>query len=166
MRRAIGGGEPQLVYLADYYGLSHNMYSELFDEDGDLLEASNTIERIAAGWPLRAFEGRVKRTQGLARVIQSTPVEAGLRVVQIDWLGLKPTRVPYHPIWPGFLINTLFYAAIWLGLFFVMKRVSRHLRSPLGRCPRCRYDLRGDLDAGCPECGWGRGEVVGDEEST
>lgn len=25
-------------------------------------------------------------------------------------------------------------------------------------CPRCGYDLRGDLAAGCPGCVWGRAE--------
>ena len=25
-----------------------------------------------------------------------------------------------------------------------------------GHCPRCGYDLRRDLNAGCPECGWNR----------
>ena len=25
-----------------------------------------------------------------------------------------------------------------------------------GRCLKRGYDLRGELDAGCPECGWGR----------
>lgn len=25
-----------------------------------------------------------------------------------------------------------------------------------GYCPMCKYDLRGDLDSGCPECGWNR----------
>lgn len=25
-----------------------------------------------------------------------------------------------------------------------------------GLCPRCRYDLRGNFRAGCPECGWNR----------
>lgn len=27
-----------------------------------------------------------------------------------------------------------------------------------GWCPKCRYDLLGQFAAGCPECGWGRGE--------
>lgn len=35
-----------------------------------------------------------------------------------------------------------------------------------GHCPQCRYDLRGQMEPGCPECGWRRGEIVGDEEST
>jgi hypothetical protein len=25
-----------------------------------------------------------------------------------------------------------------------------------GMCPKCHYDLRGDLAGGCPECGWNR----------
>ena len=31
------------------------------------------------------------------------------------------------------------------------------VRSHRGGCPKCGYDLRGDLDSGCPECGWNRG---------
>ena len=26
-------------------------------------------------------------------------------------------------------------------------------------CLKCGYDLRGKLDAGCPECGWNRAEA-------
>ena len=26
-----------------------------------------------------------------------------------------------------------------------------------GRCPRCAYDLCGEFESGCPECGWARG---------
>lgn len=25
-----------------------------------------------------------------------------------------------------------------------------------GRCPKCKYELRGDYAHGCPECGWNR----------
>ena len=25
-----------------------------------------------------------------------------------------------------------------------------------GRCVKCGYDLRGDMEQGCPECGWNR----------
>ena len=54
------------------------------------------------------------------------------------------------------VVNTLFYAAIWFGLFFVMGRTRRFIRTRRGRCPRCGYDLRGEFADGCPECGWGR----------
>ena len=33
-------------------------------------------------------------------------------------------------------------------------REKRRMRR--GLCPLCNYDLRGDLAAGCPECGWNR----------
>jgi len=54
------------------------------------------------------------------------------------------------------VIDTLFYAAIWFGMFFGFSSAKRFIRAKRGRCPRCGYDLRGNLDAGCPECGWGR----------
>lgn len=30
----------------------------------------------------------------------------------------------------------------------------RKRRLDMGYCPRCGYDLRGDLNHRCPECGW------------
>jgi len=68
--------------------------------------------------------------------------------------------LPLRPIWPGFLIDTLFYAAIWFGVFFGFTSAKRFIRAKRGRCPHCGYDLRGQLAAGCPECGGGRGEPL------
>ena len=87
------------------------------------------------------------------------------------------------PIWTGFVIDTLFYAAIWFILFFGFTSAKRLIRSKRGRCPRCGYDLRGGVtsdkrlaiseedlatrkpqgssltpSSGCPECGWNREE--------
>ena len=67
-------------------------------------------------------------------------------------------RLPLAPIWPGFAINTLFYAALlWLG-FCGPFALRRQIRRKHGRCVKCGYDLRGapGTDAGCPECGWNR----------
>ena len=58
-------------------------------------------------------------------------------------------------MWPGFAINTVFYAAI-LWLPFAPFQLRRYLRRKRGLCIKCGYDLRGDFAAGCPECGWGR----------
>jgi hypothetical protein len=33
------------------------------------------------------------------------------------------------------------------------------------KCPRCAAVLSGDLEAGCPECGWGRDAIEGSERS-
>ena len=66
--------------------------------------------------------------------------------------------LPLRPIWPGFAINTVFYAFIlWLlfalgGTPFALRRRRRIKR---GLCPKCAYDLRGSAtdSTTCPECG-------------
>ena len=58
---------------------------------------------------------------------------------------------PYRPIWPGFAINTLFYAAIlWLLIPgpFALRRFIRVRRS---LCPKCAYPT-GESEV-CTECG-------------
>jgi hypothetical protein len=69
--------------------------------------------------------------------------------------------LPMRPLWPGFVLDTLFYAAIWFGLFFGFASAKRAIRRRRGRCPMCGYDLRGapGLAAGCSECGWNREEI-------
>ncbi len=70
--------------------------------------------------------------------------------------GMQTAELPYRPIPRGFVLNTLLYAALWppvLALPFALRGSYRRRR---GRCPRCSYNLRGDLASGCPECGWNR----------
>lgn len=69
--------------------------------------------------------------------------------------------LPLRPIWRGFLIDAVFYSAIWCTLFFGPRTIRRATRWKRGRCPSCGYDLQGALNTGCPECGWGREEGVG-----
>ncbi len=59
--------------------------------------------------------------------------------------------LPLHPIWPGFAVNTLFYAGIvWLLIpgSFALRRLIRHRR---GLCPKCAYPI--GESAVCTECG-------------
>jgi len=68
--------------------------------------------------------------------------------------GTRLRTLPLAPVWPGFAINTIFYAALlwmlWLSPF-VVRRLIRRKR---GHCIKCGYDLRGTSGGGCPECGW------------
>ncbi len=65
----------------------------------------------------------------------------------------QPRVVPVRPFWPGFAVNTIFYAAILWLLIPGPFALRRFVRVKRGRCPACAYDLRhGEHDA-CPECG-------------
>ncbi len=68
--------------------------------------------------------------------------------------------LPLRPMWPGFAINTIFYAAILWGLTlgpFTACRITRRIvRRRRGHCIKCGYDLRGEFESGCSECGLGR----------
>lgn len=65
--------------------------------------------------------------------------------------------LPLLPIWPGFLINTIFYALLLLALVRVPRMARRALRRRRGRCVSCGYDRSGlDPSSACPECGRNR----------
>ena len=66
------------------------------------------------------------------------------------WLPYRDLAVT--PIWPGFAINTIFYAAI-LWLLFASFQLPRYVRVKRGHCIKCGYDLRGAEHEVCPECG-------------
>jgi len=99
-------------------------------------------------------------TAGFALTNQASgpPSPYGIWPYGIHDLRACPTTV----LLSGFVIDTLFYAAIWFGVFFGFTSAKRFIRVRRGRCPRCGYDLRGQLGAGCPECGWNRaGDTAG-----
>ena len=110
-----------------------------------------TLE-IANGWPALAVHGGMTATDFI-RVTDSFGA-----IVFERKLWFQSRVIPLVPLWPGFLIDTLFYAALWLGLIVGFGAARRTLRKRRGRCPMCAYDLRGNLDAGCPECGWNRSD--------
>ena len=61
---------------------------------------------------------------------------------------------PLRPLWPGFALNTIFYAALAWGVWQVPLAIRRRQRRARGECVRCGYALA-RLPAGspCPECG-------------
>ncbi len=59
--------------------------------------------------------------------------------------------LPLRPLWPGFALNTLFYATfLWLMIPgpFALRRFIRVRR---GLCPKCAYPM--GESAVCSECG-------------
>jgi hypothetical protein len=134
---------------------SRQFFLQSLPQDGVGATASMFIH--AAGWPVASFRGEMI---------------FGPSIQMHDVLEFGDTRVPTGLLWPGFAIDTLFYAAIGFGVFFGFASAKRAIRRARGRCPQCGYDLRGHrhegtpgeprrhegLAAGCPECGWQRTE--------
>ena len=78
---------------------------------------------------------------------------AGIGSEQHDGLAIAERKLPKQVSWPGFAINTAFYAvALWL-LFAAPLALRRRRRIKRGLCPKCAYDLRGTQTGVCPECG-------------
>ena len=71
-----------------------------------------------------------------------------------EWTN-KRKLLSLRPIWPGFVNNTIFYAAILSMVTLGPFAARRMIRRKRGRCIRCGYDLRGTSggEAVCPECG-------------
>ena len=59
--------------------------------------------------------------------------------------------IPGRPVWSGFAINTIFYAAILWLLFFTPGAVRRTIRRKRGLCPACAYPI--GTSPVCTECG-------------
>jgi len=102
----------------------------------------------AFGLPSESLYYGVRMSEDLL----SGDVEGAFRVAAGD----REYRLPLRPIFPGFIVNTLFYSGVWFGIFFGVGFFKRVLRRKRGRCVKCSYDLRREFDKGCPECGWGR----------
>ena len=88
--------------------------------------------------------------QGIqARGVSVLWYDGALAVPQ--WAKTRIGVLPFHPIWPGFAVNTVCYAAVlWLLIPgpFVLRRFIRMKR---GRCMKCGYPIA--ESAVCTECG-------------
>ena len=125
-----------------------------------LLLPSRQATCVWAGWPLEALTGEWRHR----RLWQQQPRTDEVHLIRADWLpqpeldswGYSFDRfLPTSPIWPGFAINSVFYAVVLWLLFAGPYALRRWRRIRRGLCPKCAYDLRGtprDATA-CPECG-------------
>lgn len=117
-------------------------------------------ERVVEGrgWPMRAFWCELTPDYG-TQPLEYDPRGGFTLPAYLEFIVPKDRgepALPCRPIVSGLLINSALFAAAWWGLLFAPALVRRFLRRKRGRCPKCGYDLLGNLHAGCPECGWRR----------
>ncbi len=108
----------------------------------------------ARGWPFVAMRcevvfpiGGAQGQEYITGGMRISPRAGALR----EWLSFRV--LPIRPIWPGFAINTGFYAAILWPLICGPFALRRRIRRKRGWCVACGYDLRHADHDGCPECG-------------
>jgi len=64
-------------------------------------------------------------------------------------------RFPTAILLPGFLVDTIFWAIVALGLMNGPGILRRYRRKKNGLCVPCGYNLMGNTSGVCPECGEG-----------
>jgi hypothetical protein len=88
------------------------------------------------GWPMVALT--LKASESAPAVFRN-PIVVG------KW------ELAWHPRWPGFAINTVFYAGVLWLLFAAPFALRRRRRTKRGLCPKCAYPV-GSSEV-CTECG-------------
>ncbi len=110
-----------------------------------LVHADRTIDTTVwkTGWPMPAA---TVTTTSIGHAYART--HNGLRV------AADLQSLPIVPVFPGFLIDALLFAAILTAVCYAPAIVRRLFHRPPDHCSSCGYDRRG-LQTGvvCPECG-------------
>jgi len=109
---------------------------------------------VVAGLPRQSLGGVAWRPR-LGAAFNSFEANWTSRSLWINGIGpvgaYSATILPLRPIWPGFAINTLFYAGmLWMLCCgpFALRRMIRRRR---GQCAQCAYPI-GTSEI-CTECG-------------
>ncbi|MFG0252058.1 MAG: hypothetical protein ACF8NJ_04205, partial [Phycisphaerales bacterium JB038] len=120
----------------------------------------------AAGWPSLCLRWQLTPDGKLHHALEAPtwasllfptgPYDAPPTGFGDNWRRSGRHQLPYQLHWPGFALDTLFFAFVWLALTGLAWCGRRGLRHACGRCPGCGYTLRHCAAPGCPECGWGR----------
>ncbi|MCE7974838.1 MAG: hypothetical protein DYG92_11045 [Leptolyngbya sp. PLA1] len=122
-----------------------------------------TVIHVRVGFPMYAMrwldyashlpeeDTRTGRREWLMGVNMEGVVSGLLPARRID------RRIPLRPIWTGFALNWVFYAACAWGVYAGARAIRAAARRRKGLCQRCGYprpaSRTGHAGSRCPECG-------------
>jgi hypothetical protein len=114
-----------------------------------------------AGWPFPALTCRSNdlalKSSMMSFTIRMEETKVTRGIPLKESAANEPWRaLPYQPIWIGLLLDVAIFGCAWMTILYFPRPIRARLRQLRGECPVCGYDLRGELKAGCPECGWRR----------
>jgi hypothetical protein len=114
---------------------------------------------LRTGWPLHNMSAEFWSRPNVDN-LPLAQLDAGYELrfgfdsgLPIDRSLIGPQRrvLPYRIAWPGFAINTIFYAGVLWMMFVIPGTIRRRRRLKRGLCPNCAY-LIGTSPV-CTECG-------------
>jgi hypothetical protein len=107
----------------------------------------------ARGWPMLALWGWLDWPGAFATDYNSYP-HGLFKMNDQPWLVFDQGRCfPTIPLWPGFAINTVFYAAILSVLWIAPGPIRQFIRMKRHRCAACGYQIAKGVGPVCSECG-------------
>lgn len=108
---------------------------------------------FATGWPLRSLKC------GSSQLQRTGPGGAPILVpwggIPIPRWGLRMSFLPFVPVWPGFVIDSVVWAFLLWSFLRLRRAFLSWRRRARGACAECGYLVSGAR--ACPECG-GRGQ--------
>ena len=129
-------------------------------ERGVSLEDSTTLSRLATfssevGWPCYAmcYWWRSKATSASETLLEQH--WGMMYVLPVRWFPqIIAIELPLRPLWPGFVLNAMFYATFCWSVLRGPGALRRWRRRRAGCCAGCGYDRIGlSMQTPCPECG-------------
>jgi hypothetical protein len=105
----------------------------------------------ACGWPMLTLWGETKVPEWDAGGPRSDGITAPFVTIHAAARWAYSRALPFRPLWPGFAVNTLLYAAVLWPVLLGLLALLRFIRRRRGLCPACAYPM-GEA-AVCTECG-------------
>lgn len=108
---------------------------------------------IASGWPCLTLctWSKTGMDGNYQWGVMWEPEYLGYERVMGSWDAYVPLIFPLRPLLRGWLINTVFYAAVWWAACTGTRYLRSVARTRRGRCARCAYPRENHVI--CPECG-------------